>query len=40
MRPSFTFTISLMIAANLHSAIAQLSATPAPTPVTLPYQES
>src|ERR1051326_5653763 len=35
MRPSFTFSISLFIAASLHSAIAQSSPTPAPTPVTL-----
>src|ERR1051325_6375524 len=35
MRPSLSFIISLMIAANLHSAIAQSSPTPAPTPVTL-----
>ena len=35
MRPSLTFSISLIIAANLHSAIAQSSPTPAPTPVTL-----
>src|SRR6266404_2740241 len=35
MRPSLTFSISLIIAANLHTAIAQSSPTPAPTPVTL-----
>src|SRR5215469_15817657 len=35
MHPSLTFSISLIIAANLHSAIAQSSPTPAPTPVTL-----
>ena len=35
MRPSVTFSISLIIAVNLHSAIAQSSPTPAPTPVTL-----
>ena len=35
MRPSLTFGISLIIAANVHSAIAQSSPTPAPTPVTL-----
>src|ERR1051325_10419116 len=35
MRASLTFSISLIIAANLQSAIAQSSATPAPTPVTL-----
>ena len=35
MHPSLTFGISLIIAANLQSAIAQSSPTPAPTPVTL-----
>ena len=35
MRPSLIFSISLIIAANLHIAIAQSSPTPAPTPVTL-----
>src|SRR4026209_2203160 len=35
MRPSLTFSISVIIAANLHTAIAQSSPTPAPTPVTL-----
>jgi uncharacterized damage-inducible protein DinB len=35
MRPCLTFSISLIIAANLHTAIAQSSPTPAPTPVTL-----
>ena len=35
MRSSLTFSISLIIAANLHAAIAQSSPTPAPTPVTL-----
>jgi hypothetical protein len=35
MRPSLTLSISLIIAANLQSAIAQSSPTPAPTPVTL-----
>jgi uncharacterized damage-inducible protein DinB len=35
MHPSLTFSIALIIAANLHSAMAQSSPTPAPTPVTL-----
>ena len=35
MHPSLTVIISLIIAANLHTAIAQSSPTPAPTPVTL-----
>lgn len=36
MHPSLSFSISLIIiAANLHNAIAQSSPTPAPTPVTL-----
>ena len=35
MRPFLTFSISLIIAANLHTAMAQSSPTPAPTPVTL-----
>ena len=35
MHPSLSFSISLIIAANLHSAISQSSPTPAPTPVTL-----
>src|SRR2546423_14199677 len=35
MRPSLTFSVSLIIAANFHSVIAQSSPTPAPTPVTL-----
>src|SRR4051812_11878432 len=35
MRPSLTVSISLIIAANLHTVIAQSSPTPAPTPVTL-----
>jgi hypothetical protein len=35
MRRSLTFSISLIVAANLHTAIAQSSPTPAPTPVTL-----
>ena len=35
MRPSLTFSISLIIAVSLHTAIAQSSPTPAPTPVTL-----
>jgi uncharacterized damage-inducible protein DinB len=35
MRPSLTFSVSLIIAANLHTAIAQSPSTPAPTPVTL-----
>ncbi|MGE5214013.1 MAG: hypothetical protein ACM3NN_10020, partial [Nitrospirota bacterium] len=35
MRSSLTFCVSLIIAANLHTATAQSSPTPAPTPVTL-----
>src|SRR4029077_13144998 len=34
MRSSLTFSISLIIAAQLHNALAQASPTPAPTPVT------
>jgi hypothetical protein len=35
MRPTLSFSISLIVAANLHTAIAQSSPTPAPTPFTL-----
>lgn len=35
MRSSLSFSVSLIVAASLHSAIAQSSPTPAPTPVTL-----
>src|SRR5947207_15563134 len=35
MHPSLAFSISLIIAANLHTAIAQSAPMPAPMPVTL-----